>query len=402
MDSLTQLTLGAAVGEATLGKKVGNRAMLWGAIGGTVPDLDVFSNLVADEISALAFHRAITHSFVFAGIAPLLLGGLVYQLYKKEGTAKAMGLAALSLFALVGLGSLGMPIPPLQVAKTAATITFAILFFPLLVWGIRTLRNRPAYEEAARWDWIKLFFWAIFTHPLLDACTTYGTQLFQPFWDYRVAFSNISVVDPLYTFPFLLFVLAALITGRKRQRLRTAINVTGLVVSSLYLVFTFYNKYQVHHVFRRALEREEIVYHRFMTTPTILNNFLWQGVAEGDTAFYHGMYSILDREPKVKSFTVIPKKHYLLPPEPHSRDLEVLKWFSNGYFSLMQRDSGRLQYNDLRFGSLNPSPKEASDFVFQFLLEEDESGQLRARQSRGEPRDPKQALKQLWERMLGE
>jgi inner membrane protein len=36
--------------------------MLWGAIGGTIPDLDVFANLVTDEISALAFHRAITHA----------------------------------------------------------------------------------------------------------------------------------------------------------------------------------------------------------------------------------------------------------------------------------------------------------------------------------------------------
>ena len=41
MDSLTQIVLGAAVGEAVLGKKVGNRAMLWGAVAGTIPDLDV-------------------------------------------------------------------------------------------------------------------------------------------------------------------------------------------------------------------------------------------------------------------------------------------------------------------------------------------------------------------------
>jgi len=402
MDSLTQLTLGAAVGEAVLGKKVGNRAMLWGAIGGTVPDLDVFSNMATDEISALAFHRAITHSFVFAGIAPFILGALVYRLYKREDTTKAMGLAALSLFALVGLGSLNMPVPPGEVAKTAGTVTLAIVFFPLLVWGIRALRGRPAYEVASQREWVKLFFWAIFTHPLLDACTTYGTQLFQPFWDYRAAFNNISVADPAYTLPFLLLVLAALIVGRKRQRLRTGLNIAGLVVSSFYLLFTFYNKYHVHQVFRRSLEREKIVYHRFMTTPTILNNLLWQGLAEGDTAYYHGMYSILDSEPKVKSFTVIPKNHDLLPAQPHSRDLEVLKWFSDGYFSIIPRDSGRLQYNDLRFGSLNQSPKDSADFVFQYLLEEDETGKLRARQSRGDSRDPGDALGDLWDRMMGE
>ena len=41
MDSLTQVVLGAAVGEAALGKKIGNRAIVWGGIAGTIPDLDV-------------------------------------------------------------------------------------------------------------------------------------------------------------------------------------------------------------------------------------------------------------------------------------------------------------------------------------------------------------------------
>ena len=41
MDSLTQATLGAAVGEAMLGKKIGGKAALIGAVIGTIPDLDV-------------------------------------------------------------------------------------------------------------------------------------------------------------------------------------------------------------------------------------------------------------------------------------------------------------------------------------------------------------------------
>ena len=44
MDSLTQIVLGAACGELAAGKKIGNRALLWGAIGGTIPDLAVLSN----------------------------------------------------------------------------------------------------------------------------------------------------------------------------------------------------------------------------------------------------------------------------------------------------------------------------------------------------------------------
>lgn len=402
MDSLTQITLGAAVGEAVLGKKVGNRAMLWGAIGGTIPDLDVFANLVTDEISALAFHRAITHSFAFAILAPLVLGGLVHRIYQKQRVGQALGLATALIFAMVALGSVTMPAPPLEIVKVAGAITAAIVFFPLVSWGIQALRRSSDQPWAASWrDWSKLFFWAIFTHPLLDACTTYGTQLFRPFWDYRVAFNNISVADPAYTLPFLLVLLAAFIAGRKRQPLRTRLNMAGLTISSAYLVFTFFNKWHVDCTFRASLDREDIPYERYMTAPTILNNLLWQGIAEGDTAYYHSMYSILDEEATFEDFTVIPKRHELLHPAEGSRDLEVLQWFSDGYYCVFERGDTALQYNDLRFGSLNQSFDEPSDFVFHFILEQREDGEWHARQGRGEPRDMDQAFSKLWNRMMG-
>ena len=66
MDSLTQIVLGAAVGEVCLGKKLGNKAMVWGAIAGTVPDLDIIGNLFLSQLDALAFHRGISHSIFFA------------------------------------------------------------------------------------------------------------------------------------------------------------------------------------------------------------------------------------------------------------------------------------------------------------------------------------------------
>ena len=107
MDSLTQVILGAAVGEAVLGKKIGNRAMLWGAFGGFLPDLDITSSIVMDEISALAVHRGITHSFFFAIFFPIALGWLVHRLYasglyqKKtyKITATLVGLGAVMITA---------------------------------------------------------------------------------------------------------------------------------------------------------------------------------------------------------------------------------------------------------------------------------------------------------------
>ena len=78
MDSLTQIVLGAAVGEIALGRKIGNRALIWGAIGGTIPDLDVLANPFMDDIESLAFHRGITHSILFSVVAPLIFGGLLF------------------------------------------------------------------------------------------------------------------------------------------------------------------------------------------------------------------------------------------------------------------------------------------------------------------------------------
>jgi inner membrane protein len=82
VDSLTHLVLGAAIGEATLGKKIGNRALIWGAIGETIPDLDVFAGPFLTDLQAMAFHRGFTHSIVFAITAPVVVGYLVYRLYR--------------------------------------------------------------------------------------------------------------------------------------------------------------------------------------------------------------------------------------------------------------------------------------------------------------------------------
>ncbi|MCB0589211.1 MAG: metal-dependent hydrolase [Phaeodactylibacter sp.] len=400
MDSLTQITLGAAVGEAVLGRKVGNRAMLWGAIGGTIPDLDVFSNMVTDDISALAFHRAITHSFAFAFIAPLLLGWLVYRLYDERETFWRDFLKIwLALLLLIGVGAIFMPIPPLEVGQIALAVSIAILFFPAVVWVRRYFRKRKARPDASQRDWSLLFFWSVFTHPLLDACTTYGTQLFQPFWDYRVAFNNISVVDPIYTLPFLLFVIIAL-TLNRRNRLRPVFNYIGIGISSAYMLFTFYNKMQVNQVFERSLQRDGITYERFMTSPTIFNNVLWQGVAEGDTAYYQGMYSILDSKPEVLNFTAIPKNHYLIRGHEEDRSIRILRWFSNDYYSILRRPDGQLQFNDLRFGSIGQSFDRPEDFVFHFLLEE-KDGEFTARESWERDRDTEAMFSQLWERIKG-
>ena len=82
MDSLTQIVLGAAVGEIALGKKVGNRALLWGAVGGTIPDLDVFFGAFLNPLQELATHRGFSHSIVFAILGAFLFGWIIHFIYQ--------------------------------------------------------------------------------------------------------------------------------------------------------------------------------------------------------------------------------------------------------------------------------------------------------------------------------
>ena len=97
MDSVSQIVLGAAVGEVVLGRKLGNKAMFWGAVGGTIPDLDIITKPLMSEVESLAFHRGISHSIVFAILGGLLSGWLCYQLYKSPYSKQILQ-AILSLF----------------------------------------------------------------------------------------------------------------------------------------------------------------------------------------------------------------------------------------------------------------------------------------------------------------
>src|SRR5690606_7201406 len=54
------------------------------------------------------------------------------------------------------------------------------------------------------------------SHGLLDACTSYGTQLLWPFSGERIAWNVIAVVDPLFTLPVLALVVLAARAGRAR------------------------------------------------------------------------------------------------------------------------------------------------------------------------------------------
>lgn len=405
MDSLTQIVLGAAVGEIALGKKVGNRAMLFGAIGGTIPDLDILANFVADDMTALAFHRGISHSFFFAFTAPFLFGWLTERFYKSGLYKNRIYKISMFIIWMILLGLIAGAVNFIPYSSSGSfnilVLIISIALFSLSAWYLWT----KVYQEDdlevmnVSWkSWAWLFFWAIFTHPLLDSCTTFGTQLFQPFSDYRVAFNNIAVADPFYTLPFLIcLVIARLLT--RNTRARKIINWAGIIISSLYLAWTVNNKFKVNQVFERSFAERNITYSRYMTSPVIFSNFLWNGVAEGDSVFYLGMYSTFDKEPRLQEVQVFPKNYHLLEGHENDESIQTLKWFSKDYFVITEKDS-ILYLNDLRFGVRGKDENNEPVFVFSFLLEE-ENGVLIAHEKREIPEDAGDEFELLFERTMG-
>jgi inner membrane protein len=397
MDSLTQIVLGSAVAEASLGKKIGNRAMVWGAIAGTIPDLDVISNGFMSPIDALAFHRGPTHSFLFEILMAVGLGWLVHKFYNWKHH-KQLGIASWSVFFLliaflIGNGSdwsiKGLSISALTIAG-----------FGYLIYRRYT---REAYESPSatvrEWQW--MFFWSLFTHPILDCFTTYGTQFLLPLSSARVAFNNIAVADPLYTLPFLICLVVAIFLPK--GSLRAKWNNAGLIISSIYMLFTIFNKFYINSVFKDSLDQQGIVAKNYMTSPSILNNVLWSGIAETDTAYYYGQYSLFDKEKKFVLSKKMKTESAIESKFSNDVTFNTLKWFSAGYYFMEQRTPDTLSYYDMRFGTFRIKPDDADNFVFKFDLLSPDGKLLMLKQDERGPKGMtfSDVFEALWNRIKG-
>jgi inner membrane protein len=404
MDSLTQIVLGAAVGEIALGRKIGNRALIWGAIGGTIPDLDVLANPFMDDMGALAFHRGITHSIFFSLVGPLIFGGLVHQLYATRFHKTKVYKAFITLLNVAILGGITFGINYMA-SHDGYPLWWLLIITSLgaLFLLMRLYRHYMVKEleepKASFAGWYLLFFLAFFTHIVLDSFTAFGTQVFQPFSNYRVAFNNIAVVDPLYTVPFLICIIIVS-TLKRESKKRAMVNWLGIGISSLYMVLTIGNKLYVDQVFDQALENRKIEVTRSRTSPTILNNVLWSCVAEDKEQYYVGQYSIFDSDPNLHHINVIPKDDSLHQAWSGNPDYKILQWFSDGYLAAFRTDS-LIYLSDLRYGEMTDTIRDQRDLVFNFKVKET-NGTLEFTETREPPQGGfMELLNKLWIRLKG-
>ncbi|WP_447554110.1 metal-dependent hydrolase [Vreelandella sp. EE22] len=304
MDSITQAALGGAVGGALLGRRLGRKAVLIGALLGTLPDLDVALDY-GDAIANVTEHRGFSHSLVV----------------------------------LTGLGSL----------------------LALFSW-----RFTPARVSFPRW-WL-FFTLALVTHPLLDALTTYGTQLFWPLDTPPAAWPIIFIIDPLYTLALLGGLLVACVSRRVVHYCAL-----GLILSSLYLLMAAGMKWSIETRLAPALEERGLEEAPLIVQPTPFNILLWRATAVENERYHESLISVFDDDqaPIIETFQrqQAPLEEVALSSVLGQR----LTWFSGAFLRYeIESIAGveTLIATDLRLGFPGFHP-------FNFTLATREDGQWR-------------------------
>jgi inner membrane protein len=276
MDSFTHIAIGACIGDLFLGKRIGKRGMLYGAIAGSLPDIDFVASFWMNTADDLMAHRGFTHSFLFAFLIIILL----------------------AIF----------------------------------------LRKHHSAEQIPVRTWLVFLWTEIFIHIFLDAFNAYGIGWFEPFTHYRVSFNTIFVADPFFSvWPGIAAV--CLLVMNKNNHKRRILAKAGIVICSVYLLYCITNKFRTDNIARYSLIHQGVQYKRYFTTPTPFNNWLWYVVAESDAGYHIGYHSMFDKNEEIE-FRYFPRNDSLLKPWYGQREMRKLIRFSKGYYTAEMSEHG--------------------------------------------------------------
>ena len=295
MDSVTQIVLAASLSAAIAPAENRRAALLAGAALGTLPDLDSFPLLLVTDnpVSLMTEHRGFTHSLL---VLPLI---------------------------------------------------------GLFIWWLCNRYGRRGRVRASPVRWFWAIQAALFTHPLLDACTVYGTQLWWPFTPHPAMWASIFIIDPLYTIWLLLGCCIALIAGARPFAQKAL--VAGLVISSLYLTWSFVAKAQADHAAREALASLGHADAPYFSQPAPLNTLLWRSVVMTDDGFLEGERSLVADEGPTE-FKFYPSDTEALEAVRDFPNVQRLLWFNRGFMKAQVIDDPEgggqvLVLSDIRMGN---------------------------------------------------
>lgn len=287
MDSITQILLGSAVAAGVAPKKYHRRAIITGAVLGTLPDLDIFLKY-ANDVDNFTHHRGFSHSLLVLPVVSLLLLPLLTIFYPLMSRQRTYILIALSLL----------------------------------------------------------------THPLLDALTTYGTQLFWPIPVTPTFISSVFIIDPLYSIWLLLGIIAYWLSLNLSW-----LNTTGLIVSTCYLATGIVLQFQANQQLIKYYP--QTISDQWYVGAVTASPFCWRGIYKMESEYTEVIFNIL--RPEIKAI----KKYEILSTPSHS-DTESLKrllWFNPNYTVVRSRNN-KLISSDLRMG-------EFGRYGFEFIIKPD-------------------------------
>ena len=261
------------MGEAFAGHTVGKKAMIWGILAQSVPDIDFLAAFWLDTPSNLLAHRGFTHSILFSALMTMLLAILAER------------------------------------------------------W------HRPHNISLAKW--IAFFGAVILGHIFLDAFNNYGVGWFEPFSHTRISFNILYVADPFFSaIPAIAFVM--LLWFKKNNTKRKLLWRFGLGMSLLYLGYCVINKVTINRNVKKMLAKQQIHYTRFLTTPAPLQNWLWYIVAGTDSGYYVGYRSVFAHTNKL-ALEFFPSNDSLLQPVEHTKEVEQLIRFSQHFYTVEKK-----------------------------------------------------------------
>lgn len=270
MDSITHLALGACMGEAFAGRVLGKKAMLWGALAQSVPDIDFITSFWMDTPSALLAHRGFTHSFLFCALITPLMAFLAERWHRPHD-----------------------------------------------------IRLRK---------WMLFFGGVIFIHIFIDAFNNYGVGWLEPFSPHRISFNAIYVADPFFSIWPGIACAALIVLSRYRPKRNHWWRI-GLVLPALYLGYCLVNKAKMNSDVKSILRHQQVPYQSYFTTPAPLQNWLWYVVAETDSGYYTGFRSVFDKKKEI-TLQYFPRNDAWLNQALHSEQVQQLIRFSRGYYTL--------------------------------------------------------------------
>ncbi len=298
MDPFSQAALGAAVAHGCFGRKLGWKAAVWGAVAGASPDIDILFGIGGDEFDRLLSHRGITHALIFAPVVGPIWGWLLDRRERKRGADAD-----------------------------------------------------PARLRA----WIGAITLALWSHPLLDYFTPYGTQLLLPFSNARFALPAMPIIDPLYTG----ILVAALVTAWRMTSVRLAVMASwvGLVASGSYIAWAWQLNEAAAHYARDDLTSRGIHDAEIHAYPTVLQIHYRRVVARTEAIDYAGFVSLWDPCP-IEWGSAPRSEDRFTSALAETREGKIFAWFAMGMataFSEQSADGRAVRLVDLRYGtSTNP------------------------------------------------